>query len=61
FDLGPRAVDSHGVVRDEKRHAEVRERIEAAARAAGLTPLGWYDSPIRGGDGNREFFLHAIR
>jgi 23S rRNA (cytidine1920-2'-O)/16S rRNA (cytidine1409-2'-O)-methyltransferase len=21
--------------------------------------LGWHDSPITGGDGNREFFLHA--
>jgi 23S rRNA (cytidine1920-2'-O)/16S rRNA (cytidine1409-2'-O)-methyltransferase len=20
---------------------------------------GWYDSPITGGDGNREFFIHA--
>ena len=26
-----------------------------------LAPRGWHDSPIRGGDGNREFFLHAVK
>lgn len=61
FEVGPGGVDSRGIVRDASRHAEVRERIEAAARAAGLAPRGWHDSPIRGGDGNREFFLHAVK
>jgi 23S rRNA (cytidine1920-2'-O)/16S rRNA (cytidine1409-2'-O)-methyltransferase len=23
--------------------------------------LQWFDSPIAGGDGNREFFIHAVR
>jgi len=23
--------------------------------------LAWLDSPIQGGDGNREFFIHARR
>ena len=32
-----------------------------AADAAGLLILDWFDSPITGGDGNREFFFHAIR
>ena len=27
--------------------------------AQGLTVKGWFDSPIAGGDGNREFFIHA--
>ncbi|MFP5412375.1 MAG: TlyA family RNA methyltransferase [Gammaproteobacteria bacterium] len=61
FEVGPGGVDSRGIVRDASRHAEVRQRIEAAARAAGLAPRGWHDSPIRGGDGNREFFLHAVK
>ena len=61
FELGPGGVDARGIVRDESRHAEVRERIEAAARAAGLAPRGWCESPIRGGDGNREFFLYAVK
>jgi 23S rRNA (cytidine1920-2'-O)/16S rRNA (cytidine1409-2'-O)-methyltransferase len=61
FELGPGGVDSRGIVRDETRHAEIRDRLGAAAQAAGLTVLGWPDSPIRGGDGNREFFLHAVK
>lgn len=59
FELGPGGVDSRGIVRDERRYVEVRERVERSARQAGLTPLGWFDSPIQGGDGNREFFLYA--
>jgi 23S rRNA (cytidine1920-2'-O)/16S rRNA (cytidine1409-2'-O)-methyltransferase len=61
FELGPGAVDSRGIVREAERYPELRERIERAARDAGLAPAGWHDSPIRGGDGNREFFLHATR
>ncbi|MCM5571649.1 TlyA family RNA methyltransferase [Burkholderiaceae bacterium FT117] len=61
FEVGPGGVDSRGIVRDERRYAEVRARIEAAAREAGLSPRSWHDSPIRGGDGNREFFLHAVK
>lgn len=59
FELGPGAVDSRGIVRNESRYAGLRDRIETAARAAGFALLGWHDSPIRGGDGNREFFLCA--
>lgn len=59
FELGPGGVDSRGIVRDARRYRQVREHIEAAAQAAGLTPRGWHDSPISGGDGNLEFFLEA--
>ncbi|HRO60117.1 MAG TPA: TlyA family RNA methyltransferase [Burkholderiaceae bacterium] len=61
FELGPGAVDARGLVRDESRLSGLRERIEDDARRAGLKPIGWFDSPIRGGDGNREFFLHAAK
>jgi 23S rRNA (cytidine1920-2'-O)/16S rRNA (cytidine1409-2'-O)-methyltransferase len=27
----------------------------------GLTVRDWFDSAIEGGDGNREFFIHAIK
>ncbi|MDO9158149.1 MAG: TlyA family RNA methyltransferase, partial [Burkholderiaceae bacterium] len=30
-----------------------------ACAALGLQVLAWLDSPIAGGDGNREFFIHA--
>lgn len=59
FELGPGAVDRRGIVRDAARHGELRERIEASARDGGWIPEDWFDSPIVGGDGNREFFLDA--
>jgi len=61
FELGPGAVDRRGIVRDAGRYGELRERLEASAREHGWNPEDWFDSPITGGDGNREFFLKARR
>lgn len=59
FEVGPQGLAKGGIVRDESLFAGVRERILAAAENAGLRALNWFESPIAGGDGNREFFLHA--
>lgn len=61
FEVGPGGVDHRGIVREASRYDGVRQRVEAAARAAGLSPAGWYESPIQGGDGNREFFILASK
>jgi len=59
FEVGRAGLDKHGVVRDATLYDGVRERVTACAAGHGWRPLDWLDSPIRGGDGNREFFLHA--
>ncbi len=61
FEVGPQGLGKGGIVRDTALYAEVETKLRAAAHAAGLTLLDWFDSPITGGDGNREFFFHAIR
>ncbi|MEZ5728795.1 MAG: TlyA family RNA methyltransferase [Burkholderiaceae bacterium] len=61
FEAGRAALDRHGVVRAESDHRRVRAEIQRAAQAAGWRFLGWHDSPITGGDGNREFFLDLRR
>ena len=61
FEVGPRGLGKGGIVRDASLYAEVETRLREAAHAAGLIILDWFDSPITGGDGNREFFFHAIR
>ena len=60
FELQPGQVGKGGIVRDGRctprsRRAARRLRALRAARCA-----GWFDSPIAGGDGNREFFIHAV-
>lgn len=59
FELQPAQVGKGGIVRDAALYAVVEQRLREACAALGLAVVGWYDSPIAGGDGNREFFLHA--
>lgn len=61
FELQPAQVGKGGIVRDAALYAVVEQRLRDACAMLGLTVRGWYDSAIAGGDGNREFFLHAQR
>jgi 23S rRNA (cytidine1920-2'-O)/16S rRNA (cytidine1409-2'-O)-methyltransferase len=61
FELQPGQVGKGGIVRDPALYAQVEQRLRAACASLGLAVRGWYDSAIAGGDGNREFFLHAMR
>ena len=60
FELQPGQVGKGGIVRDEAMYAVVEKRLRDACEALGLRVLQWFDSPIAGGDGNREFFIHAV-
>lgn len=59
FELQPGQVGKGGIVRDPALYAEVEARLRAACASLQLRVVGWHASPITGGDGNREFFLHA--
>lgn len=59
FELQPGQVGKGGIVRDVALYAEVEQRLRTACAALGLRVLAWFDSPIAGGDGNREFFIFA--
>lgn len=61
FELQPGQVGKGGIVRDAALYAVVEQRLREAYAALGLQVRDWFDSPIAGGDGNREFFIHAIR
>jgi 23S rRNA (cytidine1920-2'-O)/16S rRNA (cytidine1409-2'-O)-methyltransferase len=60
FELQPGQVGKHGVVSDPLFYAVVEKRIRDCCAALGLEVRGWFPSAIDGGDGNREFFVHAI-
>ena len=61
FELQPADIGKGGIVRDSAKYAQVEAKIRAACAACGLAVRGWLDSPITGGDGNREFFVWAVR
>lgn len=61
FELQPGQIGKGGLVKDAASHALVRERIERACADAGLAMCDYFDSPITGGDGNREFFVRASK
>ena len=61
FELQPGQVGKGGIVRDPAMYAIVEQRLRDACAALGLEVTAWFDSPIEGGDGNREFFICAIK
>lgn len=64
FEVGREHIGRGGLVRDAAQYAQVETKIRTACESLGLMVAeggGWFDSPITGGDGNREFFVHATR
>ncbi|WP_163559637.1 TlyA family RNA methyltransferase [Halomonas sp. NO4] len=61
FEVGPGGVNARGLVDDPARYPEVEARIRACCAEYGLRVCHWQESPLRGGDGNREFLLHAVK
>jgi 23S rRNA (cytidine1920-2'-O)/16S rRNA (cytidine1409-2'-O)-methyltransferase len=59
FELQPGQVGKGGLVKDPAYYPVVEQRLRDCCTALGLVVLAWLDSPITGGDGNREFFVHA--
>lgn len=61
FELQPGQVGKGGIVRDASLYPLIEQRLRDACSALDLAVQDWFDSPIEGGDGNREFFIHAIK
>jgi len=61
FELQPGQVGKGGIVKDVALYAVVEQRLRQACGGLGLRVTHWLDSPIAGGDGNREFFIAAIK
>jgi 23S rRNA (cytidine1920-2'-O)/16S rRNA (cytidine1409-2'-O)-methyltransferase len=59
FEVGPERVGKGGLVKDEAARAEALAGAVRFLQASGWTVQATTDSPIEGGDGNREFLLWA--
>lgn len=61
FEVGRKALGKGGIVRDPAAADSAARAIADWLAGRGWTIVGLIDSPIAGGDGNREFLLGARR
>jgi 23S rRNA (cytidine1920-2'-O)/16S rRNA (cytidine1409-2'-O)-methyltransferase len=61
FEVGPDRVGKGGIVKDASAQAEALEAAKAFVAGQGWRVMDTAESPILGGDGNREFLLWAKR
>ncbi|MRT20803.1 TlyA family RNA methyltransferase [Comamonas sp. CAH-2] len=61
FELQPGQIGKGGIVREPAHFQEVEERVRTCLTELGLEVKAWMESAIEGGDGNREFFIHAVQ
>jgi len=61
FELSPKEIGKGGIVSDPAAHEKARKTVRSCLCASGWTVEAEADSPIEGGDGNREFLITATR
>ena len=62
FECGRREAKAHkGVVASEAVRQQAVADVTAAFEAAGFSCRGVVESPVTGGDGNREYLAHFVR
>jgi 23S rRNA (cytidine1920-2'-O)/16S rRNA (cytidine1409-2'-O)-methyltransferase len=61
FEVGPARVGRGGLVKDAAARAEALTQARRFAETSGWAVQATADSPIEGGDGNREYLLWARR
>jgi 23S rRNA (cytidine1920-2'-O)/16S rRNA (cytidine1409-2'-O)-methyltransferase len=59
FELQPEHIGKGGLVKDAASYDLVQARMAQACTDNGLKLRDYFESPITGGDGNREFFVWA--
>ena len=57
FEAGRSNIGKGGIVRDKKVHERVIKNVIESTLALGFNNLGVTDSPITGGDGNKEYLI----
>ena len=61
FEVGPERVGRGGLVKDEADQLRALADVRAFLHAQGWSAQADIESPIRGGDGNQEFLMWAVR
>lgn len=61
FEVDRKQLNKHGIVRSSSSYPKVIETVKTALTDSQFTLKEIIDSPITGGDGNREFLLWAVK
>ena len=61
FEVGRSALSKGGIVKDEKARRSAVDKVTSYAHSVGFTLKKIIDSPITGGDGNREYLAHFVK
>lgn len=59
FELGAQALDKKGLVKNSEEYIMLESSMRDFCKNDGWNVLNFIESPILGGDGNKEFFLEA--
>jgi len=59
FEVGPSGLGKGGLVKNVDLLQEVENKICTVLNHLGFSIIKYFDSPIAGGDGNKEFFVAA--
>ncbi|UTA47955.1 TlyA family RNA methyltransferase [Simiduia sp. 21SJ11W-1] len=61
FELQPEQIGKNGLVKSADYYPLVERKIKSCLAEHSFDVLDYFESPIVGGDGNREFFVYARR
>jgi 23S rRNA (cytidine1920-2'-O)/16S rRNA (cytidine1409-2'-O)-methyltransferase len=59
FELQPEDIGKGGLVKDPSKYLVVESRLRHCCAQHGVEVMQWLSSPIKGGDGNQEFFIYG--
>jgi 23S rRNA (cytidine1920-2'-O)/16S rRNA (cytidine1409-2'-O)-methyltransferase len=57
FEVGPKNLNTKGVVKNESLYKEVEDKIRSRAKELSLKVSAYFKCDVIGGDGNQEFFI----
>lgn len=59
FEVGRAHIGKRGIVSDQQAVTRAQGEVADWLAREGATVMGWAESPITGGDGNREYLVYA--
>ncbi|MGZ3796981.1 MAG: TlyA family RNA methyltransferase [Pseudobdellovibrionaceae bacterium] len=59
FEVGPEGLGKGGLVKDPRLYSMIEDKVIKLCESSGLGVKDYFNSPIEGKDGNREFFIFA--